>query len=70
MLLVGTHNLEEHLTGLVLCPKPFLLVKFDYGVSEVKITNSQYFVWKRSDKLLMGSIFDYDVAQLVKNESH
>lgn len=54
MLAVRAHDLEEHLTGLFSCRKPFLLVKSDDGVSEIKVVNNQFFVWKRFDKLPIG----------------
>lgn len=54
LLVVKTHGLEEHVTGLSLYPKHFLLVKPNNGIGEVNIANNMFSVWKRLDKLLMS----------------
>lgn len=35
-------------------PTPFVLVKSKNGLYDVKQVNSEYFVWKRFDELLMS----------------
>lgn len=33
---VGAYDLEDHFTGLITCPSPFVLIKIDSGTSVVK----------------------------------
>lgn len=72
LLAAGAHDLEEHLTGLVTCPLPFVYVKSDNDDGDIKTRNSEYYMWKRYDKLLMGwliSSVSENLFSLVSNYS-
>ncbi|XP_031260618.1 uncharacterized protein LOC116118789 [Pistacia vera] len=51
---VGSHDLEEHLTGLVSCPSPFIKVQAESsdGATEKK-PNPAHNHWKKVDKVLV-----------------
>lgn len=51
---VAAHDLEDHLTGLITCPPPFILVKTDSSPGGVKQKNPQYTLWKKHDRFLMS----------------
>lgn len=51
---VSAYNLEEHLTGLIPCPSPFVAEKSSDGLSKVKKINELYFIWKRFGKNLLS----------------
>ncbi|XP_031282072.1 uncharacterized protein LOC116140601 [Pistacia vera] len=55
LFVAGSHDLGEHLTGLISCPTPFIKIQSEssYGVTEKK-PNPAYVQWKKTDKSLVS----------------